>query len=233
VTCDQVVLATNAWASELPEFRRKIVPLYTYVVLTEPIDDDLWADIGWGRRQGIEDKRNFVHYYRRTADNRILWGGTDGIVYAGRNKIRPHHDRNDKVFAKLESTFRATFPPLSRVRFTHRWGGPVAITSNFVPMFGSLDGGRIHYGLGYNGHGVAPSHTGGRILSDLVLQRDRGYRDLFFVNSKEHSFPPEPLNWLGAELTRRALLRQDRRMDEGKPVGDMDPLILRLTNRLG
>jgi glycine/D-amino acid oxidase-like deaminating enzyme len=232
VAADQVVLATNAWASRRPEFKRKVVPLYTYIVLTEPLSDEQRASIGWQGGQGVEDKRNYVHYYRPTADGRILWGGTDGVVYVN-PRIGPSRDRNEKVFRQLESTFKSTFPQLSDVRFTHRWGGPVAITVEFVPLFGTLDGGRIHYGLGYNGHGVAPSHTGGRILADLVLDKDRGYRSLFFVESKEPTFPPEPLTWLGAGLTRRALKRQDRRMDKGRDAGEMDPWVLRVAKKLG
>ena len=228
----QVVLATNAWSHRLPQFKRKVVPLYSYIILTEPLDDRTWDEIGWTGRQGIEDKRNFVHYYRRTADGRILWGGRDGVVYA-RNKIDAAHDQHEKVFGKLEATFRQTFPQAKGARFTHRWGGPVAVTTEFVPLFGSLEEERVHYGLGYNGHGVAPSHLGGRILSDMVLGKKRGYTDLFFVGAEEHSFPPEPLTWLGAALTRRMLLSQDRKMDKGKKVGDMDPLVLRLASKFG
>lgn len=226
----QVVLATNAWAHNLPQFKNKVVPLYSYIVLTEPLDHAVWNEIGWTNRQGIEDKRNYLHYYRRTADGRILWGGRDGVVYA-RPKIDPSHDRNDKVFKKLEATLRKTFPQLGATRITHRWGGPIAMSPGFVPLFGSIEAERVHYGLAYNGHGVAPSHLGGCILSDLVLGRDRGYGDLFFVGAEEHSFPPEPLTWLGAELTRRMLLAQDRKMDAGKSASAMDPLILRMARR--
>lgn len=231
VLADQVVLAVNAWTARLPELARKVMPLYTYIVLTEPLDDDQVASVGWDERQGIEDKRNYVHYYRMTADNRILWGGTDGVIYRDLG-IRPKYDRNERVFSKLEATFRRTFPQLSEVRFTHRWGGPVAVTVNFIPMFGTLPGGGIHYGCGYNGHGVAPSHTGGRILSDLVLNRDRGYRDLCFVKGRKLTFPPNPVAWIGAELTRKALLKQDRDMDAGKAGGEMDPALLRAFKRL-
>ena len=96
------------------------------------------------------------------------------------------------------------------VRFTHAYGGCVAITGSFVPCFGRLDDGVV-YGYGYNGHGVAPSHTGGKILRDLVLRRESEYTSLFFVNGRERGFPPEPLRLIGARLTERLLERQDRR----------------------
>jgi len=235
VVADQVVLATNAWARDLSWFGNKVVALYTYVLLTEPLTDEQWASVGWGRRQGIEDKRNFVHYYRRTADGRILWGGRDGIIHAqlpGRPQIRPVYDRSKVVAGRLADTFRRTFPQLSAVRFTHHWGGPVGITGKFLPHVGSIEGGRMHYGFGYNGHGVAPTHTVGRILAERALREESPLQSLCFVDADESTFPPDPLLWLSAELTRQSLLRQDRQLDAGRPVGDMDPWLLKLMAKL-
>ncbi len=235
VVADQVVLASNAWARNLPWFSGKVVALYTYVLLTEPLSDEQWASVGWENRQGIEDKRNFVHYYRRTADGRILWGGRDGVIHAqlpGRSAIRPGYDRSRVVSSRLEATFRATFPQLAAVRFTHHWGGPVGITAKFLPQVGRLDGGRVHYGHGYNGHGVAPTHTVGRILAERVLGRTGPLDQLCFVDAEEPAFPPDPLLWLSAELTRQSLLRQDRQMDADREVGDMDPWLLRVMDKL-
>jgi glycine/D-amino acid oxidase-like deaminating enzyme len=231
VVADHVVLATNAWARETPWFRRTVVPLYTYVVVTEPLTEEQWASVGWERGQGIEDKRNYVHYYRRTADGRILWGGSDGVIHAG-GRIAPGHDRHGGIQRRLQTTFRRTFPQLARVRFTHHWGGPVGMTMDFLPAFGSLLEGRLHYGLGYNGHGVAQSHTGGKILRDKVLGTPSRYTGLCFVDRGEAGFPPEPLCWISAEMTRQTLLRQDRKLDAGKPAGDMDPLLMRVMRRL-
>ncbi len=235
ITAEQVVLATNAWARNLPWFSRKVVALYTYVLLTEPLTDEQWASVGWERRQGIEDKRNFVHYYRRTADGRILWGGRDGVIHAqlpGRPGIGPAFDRSRVVRARLAETFRRTFPQLAKVRFTHHWGGPVGITAQFLPHVGTLEGGHVHYGHGYNGHGVAPTHTVARVLTERILHRESPLEELCFVDSREPKFPPDPLLWASAELTRRTLLRQDRQMDEGREVGDMDPWLLRVMDKL-
>lgn len=235
ITADQVVLATNAWARNLPWFSSKVVALYTYILLTEPLTEKQWASVGWASHQGIEDKRNFVHYYRRTLDGRILWGGRDGVIHAQlprRPGIRPVYDRSRIVSQRLAETFRATFPQLAAVRFTHHWGGPVGITAQFLPHVGSLEGGRVHYGHGYNGHGVAPTHAVGRVLAERILGHSTDLQQLCFVDPKEPAFPPDPLLWASAELTRRSLLRQDRRMDGGAQVGDMDPLLLRIMNAL-
>lgn len=234
VRAEQVVLATAAWGSQLPWFNNKIVPLFTYIALTEPLTDAQWDTVGWERRQGVEDKRNFVHYYRRTADGRILWGGSDGVFYRG-GGLRPEHDRSPKALARLTETFRQTFPQLNEVRFSHHWGGPVGITPTFLPIFGTLaEDPRMHYGLAYNGHGVAPTHTGGKILRDKVLGRgETEYTNLCFVDTREVKMPPSPLPWIGGDLTRRALLRQDAKFDRGEGSGQMDPLLLRVAKRIG
>jgi glycine/D-amino acid oxidase-like deaminating enzyme len=232
VDAEQVVLATNAWASQTPWFSDKVVPLYTYIAMTEPLTDAQWDSVGWESSCGIEDKRNYVHYYRRTLDGRILWGGSDGVIHYG-GRIAPRHDRDERILARLTETFHRTFPQLTEVGFTHHWGGPVGMTVAFLPMFGTLMDGRLHYGLGYNGHGVAPSHTGGKVLADKLLARTSELTELCFVDSREARFPPEPLCWIGAELTRRSLLRQDARFDDNRGGGEMEPVLLRVMSKLG
>jgi glycine/D-amino acid oxidase-like deaminating enzyme len=226
VRADKAVLAANAYAVEFPEFRRLLIPLYTYIVLTEPLTEGQWESIGWHGRQGLEDKRTYIHYFRPTADGRILMGGEDAPYFYG-SSIGPQHDRNTRVFRLLQGDLTTIYPQLAGIRFTHQWGGPVAITARFVPAFGTLQGGRVHYGFGYCGHGVAPTHVGGQILRDLVLGRDSDLTQLCFVRTKPIAYPPEPLRYLGMALARRSLLAQDRK---GKPK--TEPWIVRLLTRL-
>ncbi|MCK6556082.1 FAD-binding oxidoreductase [Candidatus Binatia bacterium] len=226
VVADKVVLATNAYSGRFPEFRRLFIPLYSYIVLTEPLSEAQWASIGWQGRQGMEDKRTYIHYYRPTADGRILMGGEDAPYFFG-SHVDPAHDRNPALFDRLRRDLLSIYPQLAGIRFTHAWGGPIAVTSRFVPTFGRVQDGRVVYGFGYSGHGVAPSHTGGQILRDLVLDRQSELTDLCFVRSRPVPFPPEPLRWAGVHLARRSLLRQDRR---GKPK--VDPLAVRLMMKL-
>lgn len=229
IDAGSVVLATNAWTHRFGGFERATMPLYTYVVVTEPLSDAQWDSIGWAGRQGIEDERNYVHYYRPTADGRILWGGTDAVYRYG-GPISPRRDRHERIRRRLEREFLLTFPQLGRVRFTHHWGGPISVTSGFVPRIGTLGDGRVHHAFGYAGHGVAPAHTAGSILADRVLGRDTD--ELCFVDRRQPDYPPEPLTWIGAELTRQLLQRQDRRMDRGLDAGDTDPLLLQVLDRL-
>lgn len=226
VTADRVVLATNAYSGQFPEFRRMFIPLYSYVVLTEPLTDAQWDAVGWRRRQGLGDRRTYIHYYRPTADGRILMGGEDAPYFFG-SHVDPAHDRNPAVFDRLRRDLVTIYPQLDGIRFTHAWGGPIAVTSRFLPTFGRIADGRVVYGFGYSGHGVAPSHTGGQILRDLVLDRKSELTELCLVRTPPIPFPPEPLRWMGVHVARRSLLRQDRR---SKPK--VDPLVVRLMMKL-
>jgi glycine/D-amino acid oxidase-like deaminating enzyme len=226
VTADQVVVATNAYQHAFEPFRTKVIPLWSYAMVTEPLSDEQLARVSWPGREGFEDKRNYITIGRFTAENRVLWGGRLAPYYMS-NDMDLGHMRNDRVHGELRREFERFFPEWKDVRFTHAYGGCVAITTSFVPLFGRLPGG-VAYGYGYNGHGVAPSHTGGKVLRDLVLGRDSEYTSLLFVNARERGFPPEPVRFVGAKLTERLLERQDRRFDAGKGKGEMDPLLLRM-----
>jgi glycine/D-amino acid oxidase-like deaminating enzyme len=225
-----MVLATEAWARSAPELGSKLRPLYSYIVLTEPLSKEQWSELGWEGREAIADKRNYLSFCRPTADGRILFGGGDAVYYGD---IDADHDSSPVTFATLERTLAATFPQLATPRITHRWGGPVAFTGSFLPLFGTLPGGRVHYGVGYGGHGVAASHLGGKILRDLVLGRESEYSTLFLVNGKEPVFPFEPLTRLGMSLSRWSLRRQDRQLERRESGGATDPLLLRLMRKLG
>jgi glycine/D-amino acid oxidase-like deaminating enzyme len=226
VTANTVVVATNAYQHTFRQFRNKVIPLWSYAMMSEPLSDEQLARVLWPGREGFEDKRNYITIGRFAADNRVLWGGRVAPYYFG-NDMDLRHMSNPRVHGELREAFELFFPEWRDVRFTHAYGGCVAITAGFVPLFGRLDGG-IVYGYGYNGHGVAPSHTGGKILRDLTLGRDTEYTSLLFVNGRERNFPPEPLRLIGARLTEKLLERQDRRFDRGRGEGEMDPLLLRL-----
>jgi glycine/D-amino acid oxidase-like deaminating enzyme len=231
VEAPRVVVATNAYQHSFPQFSDRVLPLWSYAMVTEPLTDDQRERVAWEGREGFEDKRNFITIARWTADGRILLGGRLAPYFYG-NDMDLRHMANEGVFAGLRQAWRELFPMWQDVAFTHAYGGCVAITASFLPYVGEIGDG-VCYGYGYNGHGVAPSHTVGRALSDLVLERDTEHTALLFVNQEtEPSIPPEPLRFLGTRLTTALLDRQDRRMDRGGGVGEMDPLLLRVINRL-
>jgi glycine/D-amino acid oxidase-like deaminating enzyme len=216
VRARRAVLATSAFPPLVRAIRRYVVPVYDYVLVTEPLSREQRDSLGWARRQGLTDLGNQFHYYRLTADDRVLFGGYDA-VYNFRNGMGPHLDERPASFELLATHFFQTFPQLAGLRFTHRWGGAIDTCSRFSVMFGKALGGRAVFAVGYTGLGVAASRFGAQVALDLFEGRETERTRLGMVRSRPVPFPPEPLRWAGITLTRRALARADRRAGRRGP----------------
>ncbi len=225
VRARRAILATSAFPPLVKAIGRYVVPVYDYVLVTEPLPADRRNALGWQGRHGLTDLGNQFHYYRLTSDDRVLWGGYDA-VYNFRNGMGPHLDERPATFELLATHFFGTFPQLEGVRFTHRWGGAIDTCSRFSVMFGKALGGRAVYAVGYTGLGVAASRFGAQVALDLVDGRDTERTRLKMVRRKPVPFPPEPFRWAGITLTRRALAKADRRDGRRGPW-------LRTLDRLG
>jgi glycine/D-amino acid oxidase-like deaminating enzyme len=225
VHAHRALLATSAYPSLVPALRHFVVPVYDYVLVTEPLTTAQREAIGWSGRQGVGDCANRFHYYRPTADGRILFGGYDA-VYRFRGPVGPQHDDHDATFATLSQHFFTIFPQLEGVRFTHRWGGAIDTCSRFSVFFGRALRGRVAYAAGYTGLGVCASRFGARAALDLLDGRETEATRLRYVRRKPVPFPPEPLRTAVIALTRNRLAAADR--DEGRRG-----LWLRTLDRLG
>jgi glycine/D-amino acid oxidase-like deaminating enzyme len=213
VRADKLVLATNAFHLPQKLLRRKSVPVYTYIVLTEPLAPEQLEPIGWKGREGIEDARNLVHYYRLTADNRLLMGGGDVRYFYGSRTV-PGQDAHEPTFDELERFVRTLFPSLADVEIAHRWGGPVSATLDLVPAMGYVGRNRnVVFSLGPVGHGVAYTQLAGSVLKDLVLEQDGEFTDVFFVNRFTTPVPPEPLRTAVARGIIGGMRIHDRRSE--------------------
>ena len=210
VRAKKVALGTNAFPSLVRRLRPYIVPVYDYVLVTEPLTQAQLAEIGWRNRQGIGDVGNQFHYYRLTQDNRILWGGYDAIYHFGHH-VRMAYDQRPATFVKLADHFFTTFPQLEGIGFSHRWGGAVDTCSRFCAFFGTAHHGRVAYALGYTGLGVGASRFGARVMLDLLSGERTELTELELVRSKPVPFPPEPFAYLGVQATRWSLAQADRR----------------------
>ncbi len=209
VRADRVALGTSAFPVLLRRVRQHIVPVYDYVLVTEPLSAGQLAAVGWRNRQGISDSGNQFHYYRLTPDNRILWGGYDAIYYFGR-QVRPEYDQRDATFRRLATHFFETFPQLEGIRFTHRWGGAIDTCTRFFAFYGTALRGRVAYAIGHTGLGVGASRFSGNVMLDLLSGEPTERTRLDMVRQRPLPFPPEPLAYLGIQATRWSLARADR-----------------------
>ncbi|RQX55474.1 FAD-dependent oxidoreductase, partial [Micromonospora chalcea] len=210
VRARQVVLATNAFPPLLRRLRSWIVPVYDYALMTEPLTAAQRDAIGWRHRQGLADTGNQFHYYRLTADNRILFGGYDAIYHYG-NRVAPALEQREATFTTLASHFFTTFPQLADVRFSHRWGGVIDTCTRFCAFFGTAYSGRLAYAAGFTGLGVGATRFGARVTLDLLSGTDTPLTRLDLVRRKPLPFPPEPVRSVGINLTRWSLARADAR----------------------
>ena len=205
----RVALATNAFRMPLRRTRWSVVPVYDYVLATEPLTDVQLAAIRWDPSIGISDSGNRFHYYRITPDRRILWGGYDAIYHFGRSIDAAHDDRSP-TFEVLARNFAETFPQLAGIRFTHRWSGVIDTSTRFCAFFGAAHGGRSAYALGFTGLGVGASRFAADVLLDLLSGETTERTRLRMVSERPTPFPPEPFAWAGINLTRWSLAREDR-----------------------
>ncbi|MEV5690538.1 NAD(P)/FAD-dependent oxidoreductase [Micromonospora globbae] len=210
VRAGQMVLATNAFPPLLRRLRAWIVPVYDYALMTEPLADDERRAIGWANRQGLADTGNQFHYYRITADNRILFGGYDAVYHFG-NRVAPTLEQRWDTFCTLAGHFFTTFPQLDGLRFSHRWGGVIDTCTRFCPFFGTAYEGRLAYAAGYTGLGVGATRFGARVMLDLLAGADTPLTRLDLVRTAPLPFPPEPVRAAGIHLTRWSLARADAR----------------------
>ena len=213
VTADAVALATNVFPSLLKRNRLMTVPVYDYVLMTEPLSDAQLASIGWSNRQGLADSANQFHYYRLTADNRILFGGYDAVYHYG-GKVRPEYEDRMESHRKLASHFFTTFPQLEGLHFTHRWAGAIDSSSRFCAFFGTARKGRVSYATGFTGLGVGAARFAADVMLDKLSGEKTERTELQMVREKPIPFPPEPAASIGVNLVRAAMDQADH--NEGK-----------------
>ncbi|MDO9398692.1 MAG: FAD-binding oxidoreductase [Herbiconiux sp.] len=199
ITCEQLVIATEAYGAKLPGVGRRILPLYSLMIATEPLPEDVWEELGIEHGTTFSDYRHLLVYGQRTADDRFAFGGR-GARYHWGSSIKPEYDRVDRVFGHLERTLGDLFPAARGAEVTHRWGGPLGVprdwhaTASFNPRTG------VAFAGGYVGDGLSTTNLAGRTLTDLLLGRSSELTTLPWVNHLSPKWEPEPWRFLGANL---------------------------------
>lgn len=206
VEAEKIVFATNAYSSFYPDLDRRQIPIYTYITLTEPLSEKQLQALHWDRRVGIEDARNFLHYYRLTPDNRLLLGGSEALYYYGSPLDQ---DKNEKMNDILQRDLLKIFPQLKGIEFTHHWGGPISATLDFIPSIGYIND-NILYSMGCMGHGVSLTNYNGLTLAEILLGEETKRTEMFFVGRKVLPIPREPIRYVTISAIRSLLRFEDR-----------------------
>jgi glycine/D-amino acid oxidase-like deaminating enzyme len=204
----RVALLTGAFDPLLRRVKQYVIPVYDYVLVTEPLTTAQWADLGWDGREGVSDTFNQFHYSRPTPDGRILWGGYDAIPST--DGVHAGHDQRPESFAVLAEHLYRTFPAIRGIEFSHRWGGAIDTCTRFSPFWGLASKGQIGYVAGFTGLGVGASRFAAATLLDMLAGRKTERTELDMVRSKPMPFPPQPFKGVGIGLTRWSLDRADQ-----------------------
>jgi glycine/D-amino acid oxidase-like deaminating enzyme len=221
VRAREVVVAINAAAAGWRPLARRLTAFGSYVVLTEPVPQLLDA-INWTGGESIVDGRMFLHYFRTTNDGRVLMGSGSGPIGFG-GRLGERFTADAPSVARAEAGLRFLLPGLADARVERAWGGPIDVSADHFPFFGTVPGSRVHYGAGYSGNGVGPSWLGGRILARLALGVEDELTALPLVNRSVRRLPPEPIKGVGGGLVRGAALR----VEEAEQAGRRPALPLR------
>ncbi len=210
ITARRVALATNVFPSLLARYRMHTVPVYDYALMTEPLTPEALASIGWEGREGVGDLANQFHYYRLSADNRILWGGYDAIYHYGR-RVRAGYEQRPETHRRLAGHFFTTFPSLEGLRFTHQWAGAIDTSTRFCAFYPLAMNGRVAYAAGFTGLGVGATRYAAQVMLDKLAGQRTERTEVEMARSMPLPFPPEPVASIGIQTTRWALDRADHR----------------------
>jgi glycine/D-amino acid oxidase-like deaminating enzyme len=213
-----VVLAGESYLSGLPGFTRAVLPIYSLIVITEPLTDAQLAEIHWTHRAVVHSQALTVDYLSRTQDGRVLFGGR-GAPYHYGSAIRPEFDRHRPTHERLRQSIVEWFPSLAGVRTTHAWGGTVGVPRDFIPTMAYDRATGIATSHGYTGEGVAATNLGGRVLADLITGAESELTRLPMVNHRTRAWEPEPFRFLAARYLQYASLKLDERgARSGRPL---------------
>lgn len=230
IRCSEVVLASNAALSRNRLVRRHVTPFSSHIALTQPVPEIL-EEAGWTSGAGIFDSMMFLHYFRTTPDGRIAMGsGSGGVGALG--------TLSDRLFADAGATSRARaalrrYFPGSETRVSHSWGGPIDVSADKLPFFGTDPIRRVHYAAGYSGHGVNPAWIGGQTLASLVLAAPDAWTDLPFASRRIPGFPPEPARTWGAHAISSAIIRTEQAAADARRPRRIDLAIGAVPRLLG
>jgi glycine/D-amino acid oxidase-like deaminating enzyme len=224
-----IVLAGEAYLTQLPGFHRALLPVYSLICLTEPLSPSQWREIGWAQGGNLSSMRNTVVYLTRTPDGRILFGSR-GAPYAFGSQITDAQDRHAATLALIQRSLLEWFPSLEGIHFTHGWGGPVGMPIDWTPAVRFDPQSRIAFAGGYTGQGVSTANLAGQMLAGMIAGRQTGFESLPFAQRRSPAWIPEPVRWLIVRYMQGAFLRIDEAAETGRPA-PLDAPIAHLLGR--
>jgi glycine/D-amino acid oxidase-like deaminating enzyme len=215
VTASFVVRATEGFTASFAGLHRRWLPMNSSMIVTEPLDETTWDEIGWSGNETLGDTAHAFMYAQRTSDGRIAIGGR-GVPYRYGSRIDSDGETSGVTVAQLRRVLTDLFPVLGDVSIEHAWSGVLGVPRDWCATveFDSTTG--VAAAGGYAGHGVTAASLAGRTLRDLIMGRDTDLTRLPWVNWRARSWEPEPLRWIGVRSLYLAYRAADRAEASGR-----------------
>ncbi|HMJ04523.1 MAG TPA: FAD-dependent oxidoreductase [Conexibacter sp.] len=204
-----VLSCLEGFTAGLPGERRRLLPLTSAMIATEPLPAATWDEIAWSGAELLGDAAHAFVYAQRTADGRIALGGRGTYRYGSRTDRAGRTER--RTIASLGAHLRAFFPPAADAAIDHAWCGVIGVARDWQPAVRFDPATGLGSAGGYVGHGVATANLAGRTLRDLVLGEDSELTRLPWVGHDARRWEPEPLRWIGATTIAALYRAADRR----------------------
>jgi glycine/D-amino acid oxidase-like deaminating enzyme len=219
VRARSIVCATEAYTGRLLGHGRRVLPVGSHVIATEPLPRHFWEGLGWHDRVTVTDSRYHFAYLQRTADDRLVLGGRGADYrYASRTDGRT---RPNPTYRRLVKALTDFFPALSGVPVSHYWTGIYGLHRDAEPSVVYDPSTGLGYAGGYGGEGIVLSNLAGRTMAALIADVDRAETRLCWVNRQPRSWEPEPLRFLGVRGASALAMHADnyeRRTGRAAPV---------------
>ena len=201
-----ILRATEGFTAGLPGHKREWLPLNTAQIVTKPLAQSVWDQIGWTGQELFADCANSYVYCQRTRDGRIALGGR-GIPYRYGSVFEDHNGTpTPETIDRLTALLQRHFPTAAAQGVDHAWCGIIAVPRDWCATVGLDRKTGLGWAGGYVGVGVSTANLAGRTLTDLALGRDSDLTGLAWVNRRPRNWESEPLRWLGVH-TMYSLLR--------------------------
>ena len=212
-----VVRATEGYTADLRGLRRRLVPMNSSMIVTEPLPEELWREIGWQGSELLGDSAHVYVYLQRTADGRIAIGGR-GVPYRFGSRTDGRGETAQATIESLRAKLARMFPAASCAEIDHAWSGVLGVPRDWCISVDADPGTGLAWAGGYVGEGVAAANLAGRTLRDLLLGVRSELTALPWVGRRPRAWEPEPLRWAAIRAVY-ALYRQADRIEQrsGRP----------------
>ncbi len=218
-----VVRATEGYTASLRGLRRTLVPMNSSMIITDPLSDGAWEEIGWTGSETVNDAALAYVYLQRTADGRIAIGGR-GVPYRFGSRTDGRGETARATIDGLHEKLVSMFPAAAHAEVDHAWSGVLGVPRDWCVSVVADAGPGLAWAGGYVGEGVAAANLAGRTLRDLILGERSSLTALPWVGRRPRRWEPEPVRWSAIRGIYSLYRRSDRnewRRDRPSRLGTM------------